>query len=64
MKHNLFSSIAERVTPRLAHANAAVVLSAVKVSLLLVILHADLSLCKCLFKLKFLWIKNVQNSEI
>ena len=30
--HIFFSSICERVTPRLAHANAAVVLSAVKVN--------------------------------
>ena len=31
MKHAFFHSICERITPRLAHANAAVVLSAVKV---------------------------------
>lgn len=62
----MFCSIAERVTPRLAHANAAVVLSAVKVGFNLVFFYwvrclamyiSQLRIFECLY---FLYIKNVK----
>ena len=42
---SLSLSICERVTPRLSHANAAVVLSAVKVSVVMLMMSFDVIIC-------------------
>ena len=42
---SLSLSICERVTPRLSHANAAVVLSAVKVGVVMLMMSFDVIIC-------------------